>query len=62
MLDRAVRERLESNKQMRDDVHVAVVQTYLETVLEGFIIKLASGEPVDRLEAMLDVVEQSVRG
>lgn len=62
VLDRAVRERLESNKQMRDDVPVAVVQTYLETVLEGFITKLASGEPVDRLEAMLDVVEQSVRG
>ena len=62
VLDCAVRERLESNKQIRDDVPVAVVQTYLETVLEGFITKLASGEPVNRLEAMLDVVEQSVRG
>ncbi len=61
VLDRAVRERLESNKQMRDDVPVAVVQTYLETVLEGFITKLAAGEPVERLEAMLDVVEQAVR-
>ena len=62
VLDRAVCERLESNKQMRDDVPVAVVQTYLETVLEGFITKLAAGESVERLEQMLDVVEQSVRG
>lgn len=61
VLDHAVRDRLESNKQMRDDVPVAVVQTYLETVLEGFITKLAAGEPVERLEAMLDVVEQAVR-
>ena len=47
---------------MRDDVPVEVVQTYLETVLEGFITKLAAGEEPERLEAMLDVVEQSVRG
>lgn len=61
VLDRAVRERLESNPQMRDDVPVEVVQTYLETVLEGFITKLAAGESPDRLEAMLALVEQSVR-
>lgn len=40
---------------------IEVMQTYLETVLEGFIIKLAAGEPLAQLEAMLDVVEQSVR-
>ena len=61
MLDQAVRTRLESNKHMRDDVPVEVVQTYLETVLEGFITKLAAGEPVERLESMLDIVEQAVR-
>lgn len=61
VLDQAVRTRLESNKHMRDDVPVEVVQTYLETVLEGFITKLAAGEPVERLESMLDIVEQAVR-
>ena len=61
MLDRAVRKRLESNAAMRDDVSISAVQTYLETVLEGFITKLAAGESAERLEAMLDLVEQSVR-
>ncbi|MEH0146139.1 helix-turn-helix domain-containing protein [Corynebacterium sp. Q4381] len=62
VLDRAVRQRLESNDQVRHDVDLSVVQTYLETVLEGFIVRLAAGEPAEQLEAMLDVVEQSVRG
>lgn len=62
VLDRAVRKRLESNEQVRHDVDLSVVQTYLETVLEGFIVRLAAGEPAEQLEAMLDVVEQSVRG
>ncbi|AQQ15272.1 HTH-type transcriptional repressor AcnR [Corynebacterium glaucum] len=62
VLDDAVLARLRANTQMRDDVPVEVVQTYLETVLEGFITKLAAGETPERLEAMLDVVEQSVRG
>ena len=62
VLDRAVRKRLESNDQVRHDVDLSVVQTYLETVLEGFIVRLAAGEPAEQLEAMLDVVEQSVRG
>ncbi|AOX05579.1 TetR family transcriptional regulator [Corynebacterium sp. NML98-0116] len=61
VLDEAVRKRLESNTAMRQDVPIEVMQTYLETVLEGFIIKLAAGEPPEQLEAMLDVVEQSVR-
>lgn len=62
VLDRAVLQRLKSNENVRQDVDIEVVQTYLETVLEGFIVRLAAGEPTDRLEAMLDVVEQSVRG
>ena len=62
VLDQAVHERLVSNKAMRDDVPVEVIETFLETVFEGFIIKLAAGEPEERLEAMLDLVEQSVRG
>lgn len=62
VLDRAVLERLRANEQMRADVPAEVLATYLETVLEGFIVKLAAGEPVERLEAMLDLVEHSVRG
>ena len=62
VLDLAVRERLQSNAAMRDDVSISAVQTYLETVLEGFITKLAAGESAEHLEAMLDLVEQSVRG
>ena len=46
---------------MRGDVPADVIQTYLETVFEGFVLKLAAGEPSKRLEAMLTVVEQSVR-
>lgn len=61
VLDRAVRERLASNAHMRGDVPADVIQTYLETVFEGFVLKLAAGEPAKRLEAMLTVVEQSVR-
>ncbi len=61
VLDKAVRERLKNNEHMRDDVPTDVVQTYLETVLEGFILKLAAGESTERLEAVLTLVEQSVR-
>lgn len=61
VLDNAVLARLSSNQNMRADVSLEVMQTYLETVLEGFITKLEAGEPPERLEAMLDLVEQSVR-
>lgn len=62
VLDKAVRERLASNAHMRDDVPAGVIQTFLETVFEGFVLKLAAGESPERLEAMLVVVEQAVRG
>ena len=62
VLDKAVLNRLRSNEHLRDDVSVNALQTYLETVLEGVITKLAAGESPERLEAMLDVVEQSIRG
>ena len=61
VLDQAVHDRIVSNRAMREDVAIDVVQTYLETVFEGFVVKLAAGEPVERLEAMLSLVEQSVR-
>ncbi|GGG68272.1 TetR/AcrR family transcriptional regulator [Corynebacterium pelargi] len=64
VLDKAVRERLEHNAslgRMRDDVPIDVLHLYLETVLDGFISRLAAGERRERLESMLDLVEESIR-
>ncbi|APT84784.1 TetR/AcrR family transcriptional regulator [Corynebacterium aquilae] len=64
ILDDAVRARLEANAaagRMRDDVDVAVLHTYLDTVMEGFISRLASGEPTEGLDQVLNLVEDSVR-
>ncbi|WP_115684601.1 TetR/AcrR family transcriptional regulator [Corynebacterium senegalense] len=61
VLDGAVHSRLEANAAMRDDVPVDVIHTYLSTVMDGLVVKLAEGEPTARLEQMLDLVEQSVR-
>lgn len=46
---------------VRDDVPVAVLAGYLELVLEGLVSSLAVGSPTPDLEAVLDVVERSVR-
>ena len=46
---------------LRSDVEIGVIHTYLETVLDGFITRLASGAPMDDLEAVLHLVESSVR-
>ncbi|MBC3185536.1 TetR/AcrR family transcriptional regulator [Corynebacterium sp. zg-331] len=64
VLDQAVRTRLQRNAEqdrMRTDVPVEVLIIYLETVMEGLISQLASGQPVAGLSRMLDVVEASVR-
>lgn len=64
VLDDAVLERLQRNAhlgRMRDDVPIDVLHTYLETVLDGFISRLASGGDTDNLERVLDLVEESVR-
>lgn len=61
MLDQAVHARLSHNADMRDDVPLDVIQTYLETVMDGVVVKLAEGESSERLSAMLDLVERSVR-
>ncbi|MHD0068064.1 TetR/AcrR family transcriptional regulator [Corynebacterium diphtheriae] len=64
VLDDAVLERLQRNAhlgRMRDDVPIDVLHTYLETVLDGFISRLASGGDSDNLERVLDLVEESVR-
>jgi hypothetical protein len=38
-----------------------VLHTYLDLVLDGLVARLASGERSDRLSAVLDLVEASVR-
>ena len=64
VLDDAVRAWLTANARrggLRGDVEIGVIHTYLETVLDGFITRLASGAPMDDLEAVLHLVESSVR-
>lgn len=46
---------------LRDDVDIDVLTAYLELVLEGLVSHLAMGLPSHDLEAVLDVVEESVR-
>jgi hypothetical protein len=63
-LTTATRERLERQREagnLRDDVDVSVLTSYLELVLEGVVSHLAMGLPADDLEPVLDLVEESVR-
>jgi hypothetical protein len=63
-LSDATTERLRQQKQagrLRDDVPSDVLQTYLDLVLDGLVARLASGDDPERLSAVLDVVEASVR-
>lgn len=46
---------------VRDDVPVPVLARYLELVLEGVVSHLATGQPADDLDAVLDLVEGAVR-
>jgi AcrR family transcriptional regulator len=46
---------------VRDDVPVPVLARYLDLVLEGLVSHLAQGLPVHELDAVLDLVESSVR-
>ena len=60
----ATTERLRRQKQagrLRDDVPSEVLQTYLDLVLDGLVARLASGDQPERLSAVLDLVEASVR-
>jgi AcrR family transcriptional regulator len=60
----ATRARLGRQKDagvIRHDVDVDVLADYLELVLEGLVSRLASGQPVDGLSPVLDVIESSVR-
>ena len=63
-LSAATTARLRQQKQagrLRDDVPGAVLQTYLDLVLDGLVARLASGDDPEKLTAVLDLVEASVR-
>ena len=46
---------------LRDDVDVTVLTSFLELVLEGLVSHLAMGLPADDMEPVLDLVEETVR-
>ncbi len=63
-LSAATRDRLLRQKQagrLREDVPDDVLQVYLDLVLDGLAARLASGDDPQRLTAVLDLVEDSVR-
>ena len=63
-LSAATSDRLRRQKQagrLRDDVPSDVLQCYLDLVLDGLVARLAAGEDTQRLSAVLDLVEDSVR-
>jgi AcrR family transcriptional regulator len=63
-LTRATRERLLRQRDagnLRDDVDVGVLTSFLELVLEGLVSHLAMGLPADDMEPVLDLVEDTVR-
>ena len=63
-LEKATLDRLERGRKtgrLRDDVPTQVLLDYLDLVLDGLITRLASGRPTDDLQAVLDLVEASVR-
>ncbi|BBY29733.1 TetR/AcrR family transcriptional regulator [Mycolicibacterium sediminis] len=63
-LSTATAERLAMQKEagrLRDDVPSEVLQTYLDLVLDGLVARLASGDDTERLGAVLNLVEASVR-
>jgi TetR/AcrR family transcriptional regulator, transcriptional repressor of aconitase len=60
----ATTSRLRRQKQagrVCDDIPGDVLQCYLDLVLDGLVARLASGEDPQRLSAVLDLVERSVR-
>lgn len=63
-LSDATTERLQRQRQagrLRDDVPSEVLHIYLDLVLDGLVAHLASGEDPQKLSAVLDLVEASVR-
>ena len=63
ILDEAMRARLRSKAEqgrVRDDITVSTLMVYLQTFMDGFISRLVQGDTHD-LEAVLDIVEHSIR-
>jgi AcrR family transcriptional regulator len=63
-LTAATRQRLLRQRDagnLRDDIDVDVLTSFLELVLEGLVSHLAMGLPADDLGPVLDLVEESVR-
>ncbi|MBL1077251.1 TetR/AcrR family transcriptional regulator [Nocardia sp. 2] len=54
-------ERRKAAGALRDDVPTEVILGYLDLILDGLIARIASGHANDNLEAVLDLVEASVR-
>ncbi|MCW2620628.1 MAG: TetR family transcriptional regulator [Frankiales bacterium] len=46
---------------VRDDVPAPLLADFLRLVLDGLVSSLAAGMPVDRLDGVLDLVEDAVR-
>ncbi len=46
---------------VRDDIPVSVLVTFLRLVYDGLVVHLAAGAPDPDLQAVLDLVEQTVR-
>ncbi|MBP3087640.1 TetR/AcrR family transcriptional regulator [Corynebacterium sp. sy017] len=64
ILDQAIHQRLKDNANkgtMRTDMPIEVLHTYLETVLDGFISRLATTGVTEDLSSVLDLVEESIR-
>ena len=60
----ATRDRLTRQRQagaLRADVPVDVLALFLELAYDGLVLHLATGRPADDLDAVLTVVEESVR-
>jgi AcrR family transcriptional regulator len=60
----ATRERLTRQREagvLRSDVPVDVLAQFLELAYDGLVLHLATGRPADDLEAVLDLVEETVR-
>ena len=60
----ATRDRLHRQRDagvLRSDVPVDVLAQFLELAYDGLMLHLAMGRPADEMEAVLDLVEETVR-
>jgi TetR/AcrR family transcriptional regulator, transcriptional repressor of aconitase len=60
----ATRDRLHRQRDagvLRSDVPVDVLAQFLELAYDGLVLHLAMGRPADEMEAVLDLVEETVR-